>query len=235
MKNPLNIRPIKITPHYIKHSPGSVLYECGNTRVICAATIQHDIPKWLKGKNQGWITAEYSMLPYASTERTMRESTKGKLNGRTQEIQRLIGRSLRGVVNLKALGERTIWIDCDVLSADGGTRTASISGGFIALSLAINKLIKENALSESPIKEAVAAISIGIVDGNPVVDLCYEEDVRAEVDMNIVMTESGRLIEIQGTAEHAPFTEAQLKKMLSLAKKSIKKIIQCQGKIINAR
>ncbi len=228
------LRPIKITPNYIPCASGSVLIETGNTRVICAVSAQEDVPRWLKGKNQGWITAEYSMLPYASSDRKQRESTSGKVGGRTQEIQRLIGRALRSVVDMKALGERTLWVDCDVIQADGGTRTASINGSFIALMMALEKLKTEKKIEKIPVKEQVAAISVGIFQNTPLLDLCYEEDSKAEVDMNIVLTNQGRFIEIQGTAEHEPFTESQMHQMLQLAKLGGKKIFQLQKKFAKA-
>lgn len=228
------LRPITITKNYIKNVPGSVLIEIGKTRVICVATIEENVPKWLKDKKQGWITSEYSMLPYASNDRKPRESTTGKVGGRTQEIQRLVGRSLRGIVDLKALGERTIWIDCDVIEADGGTRTASITGGFIALMLALKKLREARKIASIPVHESIAAVSAGLFNGIPMIDLCYEEDSKADVDMNIVMTESGRLIEIQGTAEHHPFTIEEMNALLKLADKGTRKIFRIQNKILSS-
>src|SRR5574341_478035 len=229
------LRPIKITKNYVKYASGSVLIEMGQTRVICAASIEENVPKWLKGQGQGWITGEYSMLPYATHERKQREVSIGKLGGRTQEIQRLIGRSLRGVVDLKAIGERTIWIDCDVIQADGGTRTAAINGGFIALMLALQKLKNENKIEKIPIQEYVGAISVGVVNETPILDLCYEEDSKAEVDMNLVITDEGKFIEIQGTAEHDPFTQDQLNQLMKLARSGIKKIFQIQKKILSGQ
>ena len=225
------LREIKITPNYIKNATGSVLIEAGKTRVVCVVSIENKIPRWMiqQGiRKQGWITAEYNMLPYAGGQRKMRESTAGKVSGRTQEIQRLIGRSFRAVVDLKALGERTIWIDCDVLEADGGTRTASITGAYVALSLAIKKLQKKNIIKGNPLKQQVAAISVGIVDGKALLDLDYSEDFAAEVDFNVVMTDAGEFIEIQGTAEEKPFTGDQLSEMLELAKKGCKEIFELQ-------
>lgn len=227
------LRKIKITPRFISSAAGSVLIEAGNTRVICAVSIQEDVPKWLQGKGQGWITAEYSMLPYASSDRKQRESTSGKVGGRTQEIQRLIGRALRSVVNMKALGERTLWVDCDVIQADGGTRTASINGAFIAMMMALHQLKAKGKINEIPVKEQVAAISVGLFNHEPILDLCYEEDSKADVDMNVVMTDQGRFIEIQGTAEHEPFSESEMNEMLKLARLGTKKIFQLQKKFIS--
>ncbi|MBI1871137.1 MAG: ribonuclease PH [Chlamydiae bacterium] len=226
------LRPIKITPHFVKSATGSILIEMGETRVICAASVQEDVPKWLKGKGQGWITAEYSMLPYASHERKQRESTSGKISGRTQEIQRLIGRSLRGIADMKSLGERTIWIDCDVIQADGGTRTASITGSFIAMIMALHQLKSAGKIKEIPVKDFVAAISVGVFNGTPMIDLCYEEDSKAQVDMNVIMTGKGEFIEIQGTAEHQPFNLSEMNQMIKLAKSGLKKIFEIQKKYI---
>ncbi len=229
------LREIKITPNYIKNATGSVLIEAGNTRVVCVVSIENKIPRWMMQqglRKQGWITAEYNMLPYAGGQRKMRESTMGKVSGRTQEIQRLIGRSFRAVVDLKALGERTIWIDCDVLEADGGTRTASITGAYVALSLAIKKLQKKNMIKGNPLKQQVSAISVGIVDGKALLDLDYSEDFAAEVDFNVVMTDSGEFIEVQGTAEEKPFTGDQLSQMLKLAEKGCKEIFELQKSVI---
>ncbi len=224
------IRPVKILANYLKNPAGSVLMEMGETKVICTASIEESVPRWMKDEKKvgGWITAEYSMLPAASTQRTQREAAKGKVSGRTQEIQRLIGRSLRAIVDMERLGTRTIWIDCDVIQADGGTRTASITGSFVALRLAVEKLIGEGKLSESPIREAVAAVSVGMAQGKVLLDLCYTEDVDADVDMNVVMTRGGRYVEIQGTAEAEPFAEAQMKAMLGLAKKGIRELMKYQ-------
>lgn len=226
------IRPVKITKNYLKYPAGSALIEMGNTKVICTASVEESVPRWLKEEqgSGGWITSEYSMLPGASSQRSQREAAKGKVGGRTQEIQRLIGRSLRAVVDMDKLGSRTIWIDCDVIQADGGTRTASITGGFVALRLAVEKLIKDNKLSESPIIEPVAAVSVGIVQGTPVLDLCYEEDFAADVDMNVVMTRAGHYVEVQGTAESKPFSEQEMKKMLALAGKGIRQLMDAQEK-----
>jgi len=229
------LRPIKITKNYVKSAAGSVLIEMGETRVICAASIEESVPKWLHGKGQGWVTAEYSMLPYATLERKQREASIGKIGGRTQEIQRLVGRSLRGVVDLKGLGERSIWIDCDVLEADGGTRTAAINGGFIALMLALQKLKADQKIEKIPVREYVGAISVGIINGNPILDLCYEEDSKAEVDMNLVMTDRDRFIEIQGTAEHNPFSHEDLNKLMKLSRAGIQKIFQIQKQLLDSK
>ncbi|MCS7163636.1 MAG: ribonuclease PH [Thermodesulfovibrio sp.] len=220
------LRAIKIEKNFIKNADGSVLIQLGSTRVICTASIENKVPPFLKDQKKGWLTAEYGMLPRSTPTRMIRESTAGRVGGRTQEIQRLIGRALRAVVDLEKLGERTIWIDCDVIEADGGTRTASITGGYIALVEAIKKAMNLGMITENPIKESIAAISVGIVSGEPRLDLCYAEDSQAEVDMNIVMTESGKFIEIQGTAEIVPFSKEDLNQLLSLAEKGIKEIIK---------
>ena len=224
------LRPLTIIPHYLKAPAGSVLIELGDTKVICTATVDDKVPPFLRGLNQGWVTAEYAMLPGATEVRTQRE--RGKISGRSTEIQRLIGRSLRSVVDLKALGERTIWIDCDVIQADGGTRTASISGAFVALYQALSKLVAAGELAEIPVTDDLAAVSVGIVDGELLLDLAYEEDSRAEVDMNIVMTGSGRLVEVQGTAEGAPFSRETLNQMLDLATCGIDRILTAQKCIL---
>ncbi|ACI20516.1 MULTISPECIES: ribonuclease PH [Thermodesulfovibrio] len=220
------LRPIKIEKNFIKNADGSVLIELGNTRVICTASIENKVPPFLKDQKKGWITAEYGMLPRSTPVRMLRESTSGRVGGRTHEIQRLIGRTLRAVVDLEKLGERTIWIDCDVIEADGGTRTASITGGYIALVEAVKKAMNAGMITENPIKDSIAAISVGIVLGEPRLDLCYAEDSQAEVDMNIVMTGSGKFIEIQGTAEIYPFSKENLLQLLSLAEKGIREIIR---------
>jgi len=227
------LRPVKITPSYLDFAEGSALIETGKTRVVCAASIINEVPPFLKGKNQGWITAEYGMLPRSTSERTRRESIRGKISGRTHEIQRLIGRSLRAVVDLNALGERTIWLDADVIQADGGTRVASINGAFIALVLALRSLVKEKTLKKWPLLDWVAAVSVGIVDGKELLDLCYEEDAGAEVDMNIVMTGKEKFIEVQGTAEKNPFTEKELNALLRLARTGIKEIIKKEKNVIS--
>lgn len=220
------IRPIKIEKNFIKNADGSVLIELGNTRVICTASIENKVPPFLKDQKKGWITAEYGMLPRSTPVRMLREATAGRVGGRTHEIQRLIGRSLRAVVDLEKLGERTIWIDCDVIEADGGTRTASITGGYLALKEAIKKAMNAGMITEYPIKDNIAAISVGIVTGEPRLDLCYQEDSQAEVDMNIVMTGSGKFIEIQGTAEIMPFSKESLLQLIVLAEKGIREIIR---------
>ena len=215
---------VQVTKNYIIHPEGSVLIEFGNTKVICNATIEDKIPRWLKGTNSGWITAEYNMLPRATHTRVQRESAKGKLGGRTMEIQRLIGRALRAVIDLGKLGERTVMIDCDVIQADGGTRTASITGAYLALELAVEKLIDQGKLKEIPIKSKVAAISVGKVHNELLLDLEYEEDSKADVDMNIVMNDKGEFIELQGTGEEATFTQAELLKFIELSKNAFDKL-----------
>ena len=220
------MRQVKVTKNYIIHPEGSVLIEFGNTKVICNATVEEKIPRWLRGTGSGWITAEYSMLPRATNTRVQRESTKGKLSGRTMEIQRLIGRALRATIDLEKLGERTIMIDCDVIQADGGTRTASITGAYLALELAIEKLIDERKLKEMPIKAKVAAISVGKVRNELLLDLEYEEDSRADVDMNIVMNDKGEFIELQGTGEEATFTQTELLKFIELSKNAFDKLFK---------
>ena len=220
------MREVKVTKNYIIHPEGSVLIEFGNTKVICNATVEEKIPRWLRGTGSGWITAEYSMLPRATNTRVQRESTKGKLSGRTMEIQRLIGRALRATIDLEKLGERTIMIDCDVIQADGGTRTASITGAYLALELAIEKLIDERELKEMPIKAKVAAISVGKVRNELLLDLEYEEDSRADVDMNIVMNDKGEFIELQGTGEEATFTQTELLKFIELSKNAFDKLFK---------
>ena len=227
------IRPVKITRHYTKYAEGSVLIEFGETKVLCNATIEETVPRFLKGQQQGWVTAEYGMLPRATHSRTQREATKGKQTGRTMEIQRLIARSLRAVVDLKALGERTITVDCDVIQADGGTRTASITGACVALHDAINHLIENGTLKTNPIKGLVAAVSVGIVDGEAVCDLEYMEDSNAETDMNVVMVEDGRMVEVQGTAEGEPFSHDELLRLLDLAKQGINQLVVAQREALN--
>lgn len=222
------LRPVKITRNFIKHPEGAVLIEFGDTRVICTASVEDSVPPFLRGKGTGWVTAEYSMLPGATHTRSHRESAKGKQTGRTLEIQRLIGRSLRAVTDMALLGERTIYIDCDVIQADGGTRTASITGAYVALADAMASIQDKGLVSVSPIKEAVAAVSVGIVDGKPLLDLDYLEDSGAEVDMNFVMTSSGRFVEVQGTAEAEPFTLQQMDLMRSLAMDGISRLFGIQ-------
>jgi ribonuclease PH len=222
------LRSIKITTDYIKHAEGSVLIEMGDTKVICTATIEERIPPFMRGEGKGWITAEYSMLPRATQSRNQREANKGKLGGRTMEIQRLIGRALRSVVDLSKLGERTIILDCDVIQADGGTRTASISGAFVAMVDALSKLVEAGTLQSLPITDGLAAVSVGIVDDKAVLDLCYEEDSKAKVDMNVVMTGKGRYVEVQGTGEESPFSHDELMSLLAIAQKGILNIQQAQ-------
>lgn len=226
------MRKIKITPGFIKTPAGSVLMETGDTRVLCSAMIEDKVPPFLKGSGSGWVTAEYSLLPASTEPRSQREVNRGKVSGRTSEIQRLIGRSLRAVVDMKALGERTIWIDCDVIQADGGTRTASITGSFVALYLAFIKLKKQGIIESIPIKDYVAAISVGIVDSEKVLDLEYVEDSQADVDMNIVMTGEGKFVEIQGTAEGDPFSRQEFDELVALAEKGIQELIAMQKDII---
>jgi len=222
------LRPIKVTRHFIKNAQGSVLIEVGDTKVICTAMVEEKVPPFLKGQKKGWVTAEYEMIPGSTNTRKSRDRNRGKIDGRTMEIQRLIGRSLRSVIDQTMLGERTIWIDCDVIQADGGTRTAAITGSFLALHDALSALIEAGKIKEMPITNFVAATSVGIYQGEAIVDLCYEEDSNAEVDMNMVMTESGEIIEIQGTGEERPFKKEELQKMLELGEASIKKIIAFQ-------
>jgi ribonuclease PH len=228
------LRAVTITPRYIKTAEGSVLIEMGDTKVICTAKLEDRVPPFLRNSGKGWITAEYGMLPGSSQTRIGRESARGKIGGRTHEIQRLIGRSLRAVADLKALGEKTIWIDCDVIQADGGTRTASITGAYVALADAVRGWLNRSIINVDPLKDAVAAVSIGIIEGKILLDLCYEEDSRAEVDMNFVMTGSGKFIEVQGTAETAPFTRKQMERMAELAEQGIKELLKTQKKVIAA-
>ncbi len=223
-----------MTPGYIKHADGSVLIEVGDTRVICTAKLEDKVPGFLRNTGKGWITAEYGMLPSSSQTRIPREAARGKIGGRTYEIQRLIGRSLRAIADLKVLGQKTVWIDCDVIQADGGTRTASITGAYVALIEAIRKLMKKGALEENPVKDAVAATSVGIVDGKTLLDLTYDEDSRAEVDMNFVMTGSGKFVEVQGTAESAPFSKKKLEQLSEVAQQGIRELLKIQKKILGA-
>src|SRR4051794_26502734 len=224
-RTPEQLRPVNIIPEFISTAEGSALIEVGNTRVICTASIEESVPGFMKGSGKGWITAEYSMLPRSTLTRTAREASRGRQSGRTHEIQRLIGRALRAVLDLKKLGERTVWLDCDVIQADGGTRTASITGAFVALGLALEKLVEAGTLTSVPIRDYVAATSVGIVDGEILLDLAYEEDSRAEVDMNFVMTGGKKMIEIQATAEQVPFDDAQLQRMLELARKGVSDLV----------
>ena len=230
------LRPSTITMDYIPSAPGSALIECGSTRVICVASIEDRVPKWMYDSNSkgGWVTAEYSLLPYAGGGRKMREATAGKVTGRTQEIQRLIGRALRSAVDLSALGERTVWIDCDVIQADGGTRTAAVTGGYLALYAMCHRLMKQKILKKMPLVRRVAAVSVGIVKENVLLDLDYSEDSMADVDFNVVMTDSGEFIEIQGTAEAQPFSSARLTDMLALAQKGCTELLAQQKTILDA-
>ena len=227
------VRPIRMTPDYIVHAEGSLLVEVGRTRVICTASVEDRVPPFLRGSGKGWVTAEYGMLPRATSTRTTREAATGKLGGRTQEIQRLIGRSLRSITNLQELGERTVWVDCDVIQADGGTRTAAITGAFIALADALGRVPGLDL--RAVIRDCVAAISVGIVQGRPVLDLNYVEDSSAEVDMNVVMTGAGAFVEVQGTAEQAPFQRARLDEMLALASTGIERLVALQRRALAAR
>lgn len=233
-RSPEQLRPVKLTPEFITTAEGSVLIEVGNTRVICTASIEESVPQFMRNTGKGWISSEYSMLPRSTLTRTPREVSKGRQSGRTHEIQRLIGRSLRAVADLGRLGERTIWIDCDVIQADGGTRTASITGAFVALGLALQKLVDAGTLPSVPLKDSVAAISVGIVDGEILLDLCYEEDSRADVDMNFVMTGTGKMVEVQATAEHQVFDDVQLSEMLALARKGVQDLGAKQQTILGA-
>ncbi len=227
-----NIRPVKITKDFLKHPQGSVLIEMGNTKVICTAMVENSTARHLTGTGQGWVTAEYSMLPGSTVSRKKRDKG-GKQDGRSVEIQRLIGRSLRSVVDMKKLGEKTIWIDCDVIQADGGTRTASITGAYVAMLLAMKRMMEDGQLAELPVTGYVSAISVGIVEDEPILDLCYEEDSRAMIDMNVVMTDKGEFIEIQGTGEERPFKRSELDELLKLAEEGCRKLHQMQEEIIN--
>ena len=231
-RSPDALRPLTLTPGYVNTPEGSVLIETGHTRVLCNATVETGVPGWMRNSGRGWVTAEYGMLPRATLTRTARESERGKVGGRTHEIQRLIGRSLRSVVDMQALGERTIILDCDVLQADGGTRTAAITGACAALALALNKLVAAGTLKASPLKQLVAATSVGIVDGHVLLDLAYEEDSRAQVDMNVVMTADGGLVEVQATAERDPFPRAQLLEMMDYAEKGIRELLAAQRALL---
>lgn len=227
-----DLRPAKITPDFIPSAEGSVLIELGQTRVIVTATVDDGVPSFLKGKGKGWVTGEYGMLPRSTEDRTPRESTRGKQSGRTLEIQRMIGRTLRAVTDLKALGERTVWLDCDVIQADGGTRTASVTGAFVALALALERMVAAGMLRSVPLFDSVAATSVGIVGNDLLLDLAYEEDSRAEVDMNVVKTSDGRFIELQGTAETKPFDRMSLDALLALADKGIRELMDRQRDIV---
>jgi len=226
------LRPVQITPNYLVTAEGSALIEAGHTRVLCAATLEETVPSFLRGSGKGWVTAEYSMLPRATASRSPREVAKGRQSGRTHEIQRLIGRSLRSVVNLNALGERSLIVDCDVIQADGGTRTAAITGSFVALALALKQMMKFGAIKTWPLREHLAAISVGLVKGQALLDLNYEEDSAAEVDMNVVMTESGVFVELQATAEKTPFDDAQLASLIALGRVGVKQLIEIQKQLL---
>jgi len=226
------LRPVSITPHFLPHADGSALIACGNTKVICTASIDESVPPFLRGKNQGWVTAEYGMLPASTASRMRREAAQGKQSGRTQEIQRLIGRSLRAAVDMAKLGERQILIDCDVIQADGGTRTASISGAYVALALAVKKLLSDGLITENPLTGSIAAVSVGIVNGVPLLDLDYPEDSGCDSDINVVMNGEGKIIEIQGTAEGAPFDFDELAELIKLAQKGIAELSALQQRAL---
>jgi ribonuclease PH len=231
-RQPEELRPVSIQTDFMPNAEGSCLIAFGDTRVICTATVEESVPRWMMGRGVGWLTAEYSMLPRSTSDRVPREVNKGRPSGRTQEIQRLIGRSLRAVSDMSAMGERTIWLDCDVLQADGGTRTASITGAYVATSLAFERLVAKGVMKANPLTDSVAAISVGIVDGIPSLDLNYAEDSTAQVDMNVVMTGAGRFVEVQGTAEHGAFERDELDAMLELAAKGITELISTQEGVL---
>ena len=233
-RQPHELRPIRFQNHFAPHATGSTLIEWGNTRVICGVTVDDTVPRWMKEQNVtgGWITAEYSMLPYSTLQRKSRDSSKGKIDGRSQEIQRLIGRAMRAALDLDKLGSRTIWVDCDVLQADGGTRTAAITGAYVALQLAIRKMMSEGKIAQNPIQHGVAAVSVGIVGARALLDLCYVEDNGAAVDFNMVMNSAGEFIELQGTGEEATFTESQLADLLGLGKTGIHQLLEAQKKAL---
>lgn len=233
-RQPSQLRPVRITPHFLATAEGSALIEFGHTRVLCAATIEDSVPPFLRGGGKGWVTAEYSMLPRATSTRTPREVNKGRPTGRTMEIQRLIGRALRAVVDLEALGERSVILDCDVLQADGGTRTAAITGAWVALALAIQQLTACKAVARNPVTDHVAAVSVGVVAGAPMLDLCYEEDSAAEVDMNVVLTGAGQFVEVQATAEKKTFDDAGLASLLALARQGIAELVRLQKAALTA-
>ncbi|NLK07900.1 MAG: ribonuclease PH [Firmicutes bacterium] len=231
-RKPDELRQVNITRNFNKYAEGSVLIEVGDTKIICTASIEERVPPFLRGQGQGWVTAEYSMLPRATETRNIREASRGRLSGRTSEIQRLVGRSLRSVVDLKALGERTVWLDCDVIQADGGTRTAAVTGAFVALSDALQQLGQRVNWKRLPIAEFVAGVSVGLLQDTPLLDLCYEEDAAAQVDLNVIMTGDGKIIEIQGTAEETPFARSELDVMLDLAEKGIDELIALQRRLL---
>jgi ribonuclease PH len=226
-----SLRPVEIVPGYLMAAEGSALIKAGNTQVLCTASVEEGVPQFLRNTGKGWVTAEYSMLPRATAKRTPREVTRGRASGRTHEIQRIVGRSLRSVVDLAALGERTITLDCDVLQADGGTRTASITGAFVALSLAVRQLMQFGTLKRQPLRDYLAATSVGLVGGVPMLDLCYDEDSQADVDMNVVMTGAGRFVEVQATAEHRPFDDQQMASLIALARAGIAQLIELEKKV----
>jgi ribonuclease PH len=234
-RNKDELRPVNIIRNFTKYAEGSILIATGDTKVICNASVEDSVPRFLRGEGQGWVTGEYSMLPRATENRNIRAAARGKLSGRTTEIQRLIGRAMRSIVDLDKLGERTIWLDCDVIQADGGTRTASITGAFVALLDALIYLLDQEEIDEIPIKSFVAATSVGIVEGEAMLDLCYAEDSNAQVDLNIVMTESGQIIEVQGTGEESPFTKEEMNKLLELGEKGTKGLIELQKEALGDR
>jgi len=227
------LRPVKITSDFIPSAEGSVLIEAGQTRVIVTATVEDGVPSFLKGKGKGWVTGEYGMLPRSTEERTPRESSRGRQSGRTLEIQRMIGRTLRAVTDLKSLGERTVWLDCDVIQADGGTRTASVTGAFVALALALERMVAAGMIRSVPLFDSVAATSVGIVDDQLLLDLAYEEDSRAQVDMNVVMTGGGRFVEVQASAEGRPYTERELHELIALATGGIRRLVEAQQELLH--
>jgi ribonuclease PH len=234
-RRPDQLRPVAIEPNYLKYAEGSCLITVGNTRVLCAATIDDKVPQWMKGRGTGWVTAEYAMLPRATQERTQREAAKGRLGGRTHEIQRIIGRALRAVTNMAKLGERTVWLDCDVLQADGGTRTAAVTGAWVALALALRRSFNHEDRAKWPLTGQIAATSVGIVAGYPLLDLAYDEDSRAEVDMNVFMTDAGKFTELQGTAEATPFARSELDALLALAEGGIRQLLEIQRSVVDGR
>ncbi|SJZ68461.1 ribonuclease PH [Selenihalanaerobacter shriftii] len=229
------LRPVNITRNFTKYAEGSVLIATGDTKVICNASVEDSVPRFLRGQGQGWVTAEYSMLPRATESRNIREAARGKLSGRTTEIQRLIGRAMRSIVDLDKLGERTIWLDCDVIQADGGTRTASITGAFVALIDALAYLLEKEKINEMPVESMVAATSVGITDGEPLLDLRYQEDSTAQVDLNLVMTEEGKIIEVQGTGEENPFSRKEMDRFLELGEKGVKELVKYQKEALGDR
>jgi ribonuclease PH len=231
-RKPRQLRPLTITPGYLKTADGSVLIEVGDTKVICTAKLEERVPQFLRNSGKGWITAEYGMLPGSSQVRIGREASRGKIGGRTHEIQRLVGRSLRAIADLRSLGEKTIWVDCDVIQADGGTRTASITGAYVAFREAVASWLTKGILAADPIKDSVAAVSVGLINGKVLLDLSYEEDSRADVDMNFVMTGSGKFVEVQGTAESAPFTGKQMERMTEIAQEGIRELLKAQKKVL---